>query len=342
SLQAVLVAYARRANYLDATVDTTVRRDVERLCRVARQQGYEVDDSQVLERTTPSTKAQALAAARRRVDVPPERRAECLAAFVRDARANGIDISAEDFRGTPGIDVLEQTGVDGCRHVLVDTTPRECVEPPVAETATESPARSSGPAEGVYTSPNTDAGSPVAVDGGAETASEHGDSGMAPEDADAETTSEGVDADIESTLSKTPVNWQITTHGVRQIEYTGDSEIGTSPDSENLLDPDTEVGDDESTFVWPAAEDDIDPAISPTIKTGTETQSEGLTAFGPNDASETTTTVSSDILEGIDSERPAVQIIERDSAAGDAPDPRALTASLAATGTSVTEALESI
>lgn len=363
SLEAVLVGYARRANELDVQVDPAVREDLEQLCGVASEQGYAVDSSRVLERTTPSTRAEALAAARRRVDTPPGRRLDRLATFVHDARAAGIDISMDDFDGTPGMDEATRQNRQQSQHALVGRGEREYVEPTVADQSTDpTPATMAGD-EGVYAGQDGGDANQIAVDGGEETTTEN-------------------DPDSKSPVSKTEVVGPVAYRRPRKIEQ-GDAVTSERPGaasdravdsavipkfessdtaepqeskdssdggSGDVTDEETETSatDRSSGFVWPAADDDVDPDVSPTVRTGGSTDEqprEGPAALVTEDRSKSAERTPSEIHEELDrsesGETPVVRIVQGSETGGGPPDPRALTASLSATGTSVTDALES-
>lgn len=361
SVEAALVSYARDVNDLDVTVAPRVREELRKLCRAAREQNYAVDLSRVLERTTPSTKPEALVVARRRVDTPPEQRARRLAVFVRDARLNGIDLSMDDLEGTPGLDGVNQRHDDRSRHALVQRGRPKYVEPPVAETTAASAESDTVAAEGVYsTSGDGDDTDPIAVDGGAEPASESiGGTGGADTETETDATAresrpDGSGSDHEMLVSKTQVTdlradeWQPRINTVDVAATTDDPTNDDEDETRDRTETKSNVQTGESTFVWPAADEDIDPDVSPTVNVGERggeaersEGSAGLVTDGTVDESERTP---EKILEGIDlsgsPETPAVRIVEDNRTDGSPPDLRTLTASLSATGTTVTDALD--
>ena len=397
SLEAVLVAYARRANRLDVTIAPAVRDDLVQLCSAASEQEYAVSRSRVLERTTPSTKAEALAAARRRLDAPPDRRADQLVAFVNDARAAGIDLSMDDFDGTPGMEAVSSQGQSRSNHALVDQHEHEYVEPPVAERPAE-PTLPTVTDDGVYPGRDEAGPSQVAVDGGEEkTVADEPDEEAAESDQeetaragqDGQNTASGSNVteeseqDLDPTIAKTEVTGPAGYRLPRQMDHADPTAAETESESDRETDsaviptyeePDTgsdekTVGstterksedaaggeepedstDEESGFVWPADnDDDIDPDVSPTVRISDhvdEESREGPAALVTEECTGAAERTPSEIHENIDlstrGETPVVRIVERNRTDGGPPDPRALTASLSATGTSVTDALES-
>lgn len=379
SLEAALVAYARRANELDVTITPGVRDDLGQLCSAASEQEYAVSLSRVLERTTPSTRSEALAAARQRLDAPPDRRADKLAGFVHDARAAGIDLSIDDFDGTPGMDAVSSQDQSRRTHALVDHHEHKYVEPPVAECPAE-PTPSAAADDGVY--PGRDGAGPsqVAVDGGEEQTaadepnekpSDSNQEGMTDADQGGQNTAsdsngtEESEQDLEPTISKTEVREPVsyrqprkrdhTDHTATETEDESDRETDSAviptygePEDSTIEDSEAVPAHEESGFVWPATDDDVDPSVSPTVRINdhVDGSTEGAAALATGNQSEAAARTPSEIHENIDrsnrGEMPAVRIVERNKTDGGPPDPRELTASLSATGTSVTEALESI
>jgi len=371
SLEAVLVGYARQANELDVRVGPSVREDLGQLCEAANEQGYAVDVSRVLERTTPSTTVEALAAARRQLDAPPNRRSDRLAAFVQDARTAGIDISMDDFEGMPGIDDGSPQCRSGSHHALVDGSDQAYVEPPVADRPTE--VTTVAAANGVYAGDGGGDSGQIAVDGGEQKppADDTGDAEGRPDH------EETTGADSEETACEAAPNTTTATAGRtgrstedrREAESDHERDGAVIPTYEapesgsqngrqsahataasDTEGPPSETASSDATaeetsgFVWPAADDDVDPDVSPTVRIGEHTDEkrrEGPAALVTEDrAGESVREIHEAIALANREEAPPVRIIGPDRTDGGPPDPRTLTASLSATGTSVTDALD--